>query len=109
MIWSACECVKSTASSQQIFSRNIWMRNSGVVSMTSLVCSVATYTDGRVRWFFGLARNSGGSSLPMIGTPCEVPEPRKINESDMSRVGPGGYENSLSNSEWLPIQNQRTV
>jgi hypothetical protein len=45
----------------------------------------------------------------MIGTPCEVPEPRKMNENDMSRVGPGGYENSLSNSEWLPIQNQRTV
>src|SRR6266567_4505546 len=35
---------------------------------------------GRVRWFLGFAKNSGGYSLPMIGTPCEVPEPRKINE-----------------------------
>src|SRR5829696_4884507 len=33
--------------------------------------------EGRVRWFFGLARNSGGYSAPMMGTPWEVPEPRK--------------------------------
>ena len=39
--------------------------------------------DGRVRWFFGLARNSGGYSLPMMGTPCEVPEPRKVNANDI--------------------------
>src|SRR5215211_5503959 len=32
--------------------------------------------EGRVRWFFGLARNSGGYSAPMMGTPWEVPEPR---------------------------------
>ena len=37
--------------------------------------------DGRVRWFFGLARNSGGYSFPMMGTPVEVPEPRKIKEN----------------------------
>src|SRR5208283_3400900 len=39
--------------------------------------------DGRVRWFLGLARNSGGYSLPMRGTPCDVPLPRKMNENDM--------------------------
>src|SRR2546430_16561407 len=40
--------------------------------------------EGRVRWFLGLARNSGGCSLPIIGTPCEVPEPRKMNLKDIS-------------------------
>src|ERR1041385_320711 len=39
--------------------------------------------DGRVRWFLGFARNAGGYSLPMIGTPCEVPEPRKMKEKDI--------------------------
>src|SRR5437867_11715176 len=39
--------------------------------------------DGRVRWFLELARNSGGCSLPIIGTPCEVPEPRKMKKKDM--------------------------
>src|ERR1017187_8652972 len=39
-----------------------------------------------MRWFFGLARNSGGYSLPMIGTPCEVPEPRKINENAIPQI-----------------------
>src|SRR2546426_1076718 len=38
---------------------------------------------GRVRWFFGLARNSGECSLPIIGTPCEVPEPRKMKKKDI--------------------------
>ena len=42
--------------------------------------------EGRVRWFLGLARNSGGYSLPMIGTPCEVPLPKKIKEKDMDLV-----------------------
>src|ERR1051325_4185924 len=41
--------------------------------------------DGRVRWFRGFARNFSGYSAPMIGTPCEVPEPRKINENDISK------------------------
>src|ERR1019366_1711280 len=54
--------------------------------------------DGRVRWFFGLARNSGGYSLPIIGTPCEVPEPRKINEKAMWKMG-GGLGGAL---EGLP-------
>src|SRR5882672_7913668 len=39
---------------------------------------------GLVRWFFGLARNSGGCSLPIIGTPCDVPEPRKMKKKDMT-------------------------
>jgi hypothetical protein len=39
--------------------------------------------DGRVRWFLGLARNSGEWSPPMTGTPCEVPEPRKVKENAM--------------------------
>ena len=59
------------------------MRNSGVVSITSLICAVATYSDGRVRWFFGLAKNSAGYSCPIIGTPCDVPDPKKINEKDI--------------------------
>src|SRR3954464_12564152 len=59
------------------------MRNSGVVSTTILVLSVTTYIEGRVRWFFGFARNSGAYSLPMIGTPCEVPEPRNVNSNAM--------------------------
>src|SRR5256885_8051220 len=62
------------------------MRNSGVVSTTNRVRLVSTSIDGRVRWFFGLARNSGGYSLPMIGTPCEVPEPRKVREKLMSKL-----------------------
>src|ERR1035438_1793573 len=37
-----------------------------------------------MRWFFGLARNSGGYSLPMIGTPWEVPEPRKMSVNDIT-------------------------
>src|SRR5271169_2483513 len=41
--------------------------------------------EGRVRWFLGLARNSGGYSLPMMGTPCDVPLPRKMNENDMAK------------------------
>src|ERR1035438_9373868 len=42
--------------------------------------------EGRVRWFLGLARNAGGYSLPMMGTPCEVPLPRKMNENDMIKI-----------------------
>jgi hypothetical protein len=30
-----------------------------------------------------LARNSGGYSRPITGTPCDVPEPKKIKENDM--------------------------
>src|SRR6266850_4694112 len=52
--------------------------------------------DGRVRWFLGLARNSGGYSLPMIGTPCEVPEPRKIKEKAMMSAPMFNQSNSLS-------------
>jgi len=33
--------------------------------------------------FLGLARNSGGYSLPMMGTPCDVPLPRKMNKNAM--------------------------
>src|SRR6266404_37761 len=44
--------------------------------------------EGRVRWFFGLARNSGGCSLPIIGTPCEVPEPRKMKKKDIRCFSP---------------------
>src|SRR6266496_1905598 len=40
--------------------------------------------EGRVRWFRGLARNFSEYSAPIIGTPCEVPEPRKIKENDIS-------------------------
>src|SRR5258708_10939558 len=43
--------------------------------------------EGRVRWFFGFARNPGGYSFPMIGTPCEVPEPRQMNAKDMAAPG----------------------
>src|SRR3989442_503239 len=43
--------------------------------------------DGRVPWFFGFARNAGGYSFPMIGTPCEVPEPRQMNAKDMAAPG----------------------
>src|SRR5436190_23576028 len=39
--------------------------------------------DGRVRWFFGLARNDSGYSLPMMGTPCDVPDPRKVKLKDI--------------------------
>src|SRR4051812_10782575 len=35
--------------------------------------------EGRVRWFFGLARNAGAYSFPIIGTPCDVPEPKKTS------------------------------
>src|ERR1017187_6282699 len=41
--------------------------------------------EGRVRWFLGLARNSGGYSLPMMGTPCDVPLPKKMNENNMAK------------------------
>jgi hypothetical protein len=30
-----------------------------------------------------LAKNSGGYSFPMTGTPCEVPLPRKMSENAM--------------------------
>src|SRR5262245_63010881 len=40
--------------------------------------------DGRVRWFLGLARNSVEYSLAITGTPWDVPEPRMINEKDMT-------------------------
>src|SRR6267142_4119297 len=42
--------------------------------------------EGRVRWFFGFARNSGGYSLAIMGTPCDVPDPRKIKEKAMLGV-----------------------
>src|SRR6266498_1759382 len=41
--------------------------------------------EGRVRWFLGLARNVSEYSAPMIGTPCDVPEPRKIKENDIAK------------------------
>jgi len=34
---------------------------------------------------FGIGQNSGGYSLPMIGTPCDVPLPRKMNENAMRK------------------------
>jgi hypothetical protein len=34
----------------------------------------------------------------MIGTPCEVPEPRKMNENAMKGMEENAYENSLSKS-----------
>src|SRR5208282_3909089 len=50
--------------------------------------------DGRVRWFLGLARNDGGYSLPMTGTPCDVPLPRKMNENAMRKFSfRGAYHN----------------
>src|SRR5579862_357580 len=36
-----------------------------------------------MRWFLGFAKNSGGYSLPMTGTPCEVPLPRKTSKKAM--------------------------
>ena len=39
--------------------------------------------EGRMRWFLGFARNSGGYSLPITGTPCEVPLPRKTSKNAM--------------------------
>src|SRR5688572_1017672 len=42
--------------------------------------------EGRVRWFFGLARKLSGYSTPIAGTPCDVPEPRKMKEKDMARL-----------------------
>src|SRR5689334_21163293 len=39
--------------------------------------------DGRVRWFRGLARKGAGYSTPIMGTPWEVPVPRKTKESGM--------------------------
>lgn len=38
-----------------------------------------------MRWFLGLAKNSAGYSLPISGTPCEVPEPKNTKVNDMRK------------------------
>jgi len=60
-------------------SRNSCKRISGVVSMSRLPRGKLNKTLGRVRWFRGSLEVQTGHSHPIMGTPLEVPLPRKIS------------------------------
>ncbi len=55
------------------------MRISGVVSISRLPPGNDMSTLGRVRWFLGSLEVQTWQSQPIMGTPVDVPVPRKVN------------------------------
>ncbi len=55
------------------------MRNSGPASIWMWCPPISTWIEVRVRQFLGSSRSQPPSGWAIIGTPCEVPVPRKIN------------------------------
>src|SRR5438876_3959560 len=54
-------------------------RKSGVVSMSTVLPSYSTSTEGRVRWSRGSEEWHTAQSQPMVGTPIDVPLPSTVS------------------------------
>src|SRR3954464_2723432 len=57
---------------------NACTRRSGPASTSTCASAVSTKIDGRRRRSRGSADRHTGQSQPIIGTPCDVPVPRKV-------------------------------
>src|SRR3954471_22708938 len=78
-MWSACPCVKRMPTTRRMPCRSACARRSGPASTRSCPPSpVATSTEVRIRRSRGSADLQTVQSQPIIGTPCDVPVPRKV-------------------------------
>src|SRR3990170_370479 len=76
-MWSACACVKRTASTLSILFARAWKRKSVVVSTSIyLLSEVVISIDDLVLLFLGSSDWQTSHLQPITGTPVEVPEPR---------------------------------
>src|SRR5678816_1761532 len=83
IMWSACECVNRMASMRRRSWRSAWERRSGVVSTsTRIPSSQSIAMEGRVRESRGSVDRQTSQSQPIIGTPWDVPVPRKSTRTD---------------------------
>src|SRR5262245_38311659 len=80
--WSAWQCVINNASSRSIFSRSACWRKSAETSMTmrrsTSSTAVSTIRPVRRRLSRGSSDRQTSQSHPIIGTPTDVPVPRKV-------------------------------
>src|SRR5262249_3446957 len=80
--WSAWQCVINSASSRSIFSRNACWRKSAETSITRRrgppSTGISTIRPGRSRLSRGSVDRQTEHSDPIIGTPTDVPVPRKV-------------------------------
>src|SRR3972149_767714 len=76
-MWSACACVKRTASTRSIRFVRAWNLKSVVVSTNIyLLAEVVISIDDLVLLFFGSSELQTAHLQPITGTPVEVPEQR---------------------------------
>ena len=89
-VWSACSCVKSTASSRLTPASRSCSRRSGEVSTSTVVVPASpvrsTRMEQRRRRFFGLAGSQAPQPEPTRGTPPDEPQPRMVTVSVMRRA-----------------------
>src|SRR5262245_48692990 len=66
------------ASTRRMPCRSAWIRRSGPASTSTRAPGVSTKIEGRRRVSRGSADRQTAQSQPIIGTPCDVPVPRKV-------------------------------
>src|SRR3954464_8205376 len=69
------------ASTRRMPCRRACARRSGPASTRTLAPAVSTKIDGRSRASRGSAERHTAQSQPIIGTPCDVPVPRKVTRN----------------------------
>src|SRR5262245_16124812 len=92
-VWSACSCVKRTASSQSTSASRSCSRRSGEVSTNTRVTPAplrrSTRSDVRRRRFLGLLGLQAPQPSAGRGTPPEEPEPRIVKLAVMAPCAQG--------------------
>src|SRR6478736_402674 len=89
-IWSAWPCVRMKKSSWRMFSRRHCSRNSGAASTWMCRPSISTWMQARVRLLRGSGEVHTAQSHAIIGTPCDVPVPRKITSMGLDGIPSAG-------------------